>query len=162
VSFELTGAQRRIPSAIREQLPTNVRLLGYLSERDYIRRLEAADVVLCLTTEPLSVMRGACEAVYAERPLVTSDWPALRDFFPGAVHVKPTARAIAAGVQTALARHDELRAKAPELRRGQGSRWEHQLAALAEVLEIELAQCVKPHRPILTRSRHHLTVGGQQ
>jgi hypothetical protein len=160
VSFELTGAQRRLPVPVT-QLPANVQPLGFLAERDYIARLEAADVVLCLTTEPLSVMRGACEAVYAERPLVTSDWPALRDFFPGAVHVENTAESIATGVRAAVERHAELRLEAPEQRRAQQLRWERQLEGLAGVLGIELAERQTP-LPIRFRARHHLTLGGHR
>jgi glycosyltransferase involved in cell wall biosynthesis len=73
VELRVTGDLRRCPPGLRAAAPANVRFLGYLDGADYRQALQQADVVLALTTEPTSVMRAAYEAVYAGRPLVTSD-----------------------------------------------------------------------------------------
>ena len=92
--------------------------------------------MLALATQPESVMRVACEAVWHGRPLVVSDLPINRTLFPHAIPVASTAAAIAAGVSDALVRHAELRARAPRARALQEARWDAQRAALQAALGI--------------------------
>ncbi|HVX22208.1 MAG TPA: glycosyltransferase [Acidimicrobiales bacterium] len=121
-------------------VPGNVTLLGYLDPANYARAVREADVVVTLTTEPGSVMRAACEAVWAGRPLVVSDWPAARELFPHAVHVANDAAGLAAGIRLVDAGYDRLAAAAPAARAAQEARWEAQLAELRERLGVE-ARC---------------------
>ena len=116
--------------------PPSARFHGRLSHGDYVQAIARADVVLALTTQPESVMRVACEAVWHGRPLVISDLPINRALFPHAIHVANTAAAIAAGVSDALVRHAELRARAPQARALQEARWDEQRAALLAVLGV--------------------------
>jgi hypothetical protein len=80
------------------------------------------------------MIRAAYEAVYAERPLVVSDWPALRDAFPHAVHVGPQAEAIHDGLRAALDDLPQLRAAAASARSAQDGRWAAQVATLREAI----------------------------
>jgi glycosyltransferase involved in cell wall biosynthesis len=134
IAFRLTGDLRKCPREVRESLPANIELVGFLRGDDYVRAVASADFVMALTTEPRSVVRAGYEAVYARRPLVVSDWPVLRDVFPYATHVENAPDAIATGLRAAIARHAELREAAPvalELQRG---RWDRQLATLQATL----------------------------
>ncbi len=134
VDLSITGAFERCPPGLREGAPTNVRFTGFLSGDDYVAAIEQADIVLALTTEPTSVMRAACEAVYAQRPLVVSDTAVARETFPFAVYVRNEAVAVADGIQSALSRHDELCESAPAAKARQESRWNDQLKILHEAL----------------------------
>jgi glycosyltransferase involved in cell wall biosynthesis len=130
VEFVITGDPRKCPANVRATAPPNARFVGFLKEADYIRALFDADAVLALSTESTSVMRTAHEAVWAERPLVISDWPNLRALFPHAVHVSNSGASIAAGVQSAIERRSELLSSAPAARETQEARWAEQFRTL--------------------------------
>jgi glycosyltransferase involved in cell wall biosynthesis len=134
IDVHVTGDLAKCPPSLRESASTNVRFVGFLTGDAYREAVLGADAVLALTTEPSSVVRAGYEAVYAERPLVTSDWPASREVFPHAVHVANDADAIAAGMRRAVAERDALLAAAPRALGLQRKRWEEQLAALRERL----------------------------
>ena len=136
LDIALTGDARKCPDEVRERAGANVRFLGYLDAEAYQRAVEEADVVVSLTTEPTSVMRVAYEAVYANRPLVVSAWPALADAFPYAVQVQNTPPSIAAGLVEAEARHEDLRHRASEARSVQLERWTGQLRDLRGALRL--------------------------
>jgi hypothetical protein len=134
IDLLVAGDERKVPSAIREAASENVSFIGFLHGEDYRRALEGADVIVVLTTNPTAAMRAAHEAVYACRPLVTSDSTFRRTLFPFAVHVENTATGIAAGVRRALDHHAELVDAAPQARQAQEERWEGQVAALRDAL----------------------------
>jgi hypothetical protein len=130
----VTGDLRRCPAALRASAPPNVRFVGFLGPDEFARAVGEADVVLSLSTERVSVMRTAYEAVYAERPLVLPERPLLRDLFPFAVHAEISPEGIEHGLRTAVATHGELIRVAPEARVLQERRWQDQLATLRELL----------------------------
>ncbi len=130
----ITGDSGRAPDGLLEQAPANVQFVGFLEPVAYRRALADADVVLALTTEPSSMIRAAYEAIYAERPLVVSDWPALREAFPYAVHVAGDANGIAVGLRAALEQLPRLRADAIAARAQQDQRWAAQVARLREAI----------------------------
>ncbi|MGH9087471.1 MAG: hypothetical protein ACRDYZ_05080, partial [Acidimicrobiales bacterium] len=112
------------------RLPDNVRLVGFLDHDRYRQAVADADAVLTLTTEPGSVMRAACEAVWAGRPLVLSDWPVARDLFPFAVHVRNEWPSIASGLRRVSQELDALAIAGGPARRLQLDRWRDQRRAL--------------------------------
>lgn len=130
VEVQITGDLRRCPSGLRERAPQNVRFVGFLRGPEFQRAVEEADAVLTLTTLSSSVMRAGYEAIYAERPLIVTDWPNLREVFPHAVHVRNDAEAIADGIRHAIEHHAKLLARAPEALGLQEERWSAQLTTL--------------------------------
>lgn len=136
VVLDFCGAIERLPTALVVGAPATALFHGRLAHDAYVQAIDRADVVLALTTQPESVMRVACEAVWHGRPLVISDLPINRALFPHAIHVANQAAAIAAGVSDALVRHAELRARAPQARALQAARWDDQRDALKAVLGI--------------------------
>jgi hypothetical protein len=130
LDVHVTGDLAKCPARLRSGAPANVRFAGFLSGDDYELAVLDADVVLALTTEPSSVVRAGYEAVYAERPLVVSDWPASREVFPHAVHVPNDAAGIAAGLRRAVFEHERLVRAAPVALELQRARWDAQLHAL--------------------------------
>ena len=91
-------------------------------------------MILALTTEDTSVMRGACEAVYALKPLIASDHDLLREVFPDAVFTTHSPAAIAHALSDAHERWSELTLRAPAARARQLMHWEKQKSALAQAL----------------------------
>jgi glycosyltransferase involved in cell wall biosynthesis len=97
--------------------PDNIRLTGFVDDAEYGALLASADAVLALTTRALTMQRAGYEAAAHGRPLVASDTEVLREFFTGgAVFAPPTAPGLAAAIEEALVRGDELAAEMAALR----------------------------------------------
>jgi glycosyltransferase involved in cell wall biosynthesis len=134
VDFHVTGDLRKKPAGLAAEPPPNVHFTGFLDQPAYLKAIEEANLVMTLTERPEDVARAACEAVYARRPLITSDWPAVRRYFPHAVAVANTVEGIAAGISDALERYDSLLEVAEAAREEQERRWDAQLAILRELV----------------------------
>jgi glycosyltransferase involved in cell wall biosynthesis len=127
----VTGDLRKCPPELHALAPANVRFTGFLRGDDYVAAVEAADVVLVLTTDPdIAAPRAAFEAVYAQRPLVLTAGDGLRELFPTAVGVEATAADVARGLREAVARRTELAVAARAARERQETRWSEQRAAI--------------------------------
>ena len=130
----ITGDYRKCPALLRASAPANVIFTGFLEGHDYDRTLEQAAVIMVLTSRPQSVSRGAYEAVYFERPLIISDFPAMTSLFPYAISVPNDTAGIARGIQSAIERHADLVAACPRARALQEQRWQQQLVRLRELV----------------------------
>jgi glycosyltransferase involved in cell wall biosynthesis len=130
VDVSITGDVRKCPPALQTARPENVCFTGFLGPEDYRDAVEKAHIVIAATKLPEAVSRAANEAVFACRPLITSDTPATRRYFPFAVHVPNTTVGMTEGIEEALRRYDELRLLAEEARDEQRQRWERQLHTL--------------------------------
>ena len=117
----ITGDIRKCPAPLVMSAPANVIFTGFLGGDDYDRALEQADVIMVLTRHPLAVNRGACEAVYFERPLIISDLPAMTPLFPYAISVSNDSAGIARGIQSAIERHPSLVSACPRGARPAGA-----------------------------------------
>lgn len=131
VQFFMTGNPRHLAPDLRAELPSNVRLTGFLSTSAYGGLLARADVVLTLTTRDHTMLRGAYEAIYQGTPVIVSDWPTLRAAFTeGAVHVDNTATQIAWAIRAIAAEPERYRAAAKRSRDQKQCRWQTTLAAI--------------------------------
>ena len=120
-------------------LPPNVRLVGYLGPDEYRQAVYDADVVMSLTTEPGSVMRAGCEAVWAGRPLVVTGWPSSRQAFPFAVYVDNDPESIAEALRHAVRTFRLLTDRAVDAVAVQRRRWEDQRDELARRLCLDVS-----------------------
>jgi Glycosyl transferase 4-like domain len=134
VSFRVTGDPARAPEALRREPSANLTLTGYLERAEYERALREAHVVVVLTTDELSIVRAGYEAVYAQRPLILSATPLLRETFPYAIHVENAAVDLVRGVRDALSGYDGLAAETGPARAHQLRRWDEQRSALLAVV----------------------------
>ncbi len=124
------------PSAV----PPNVTLVGFLDPERYRRAVYDADVVVSLTTEPASVMRAGCEAVWAGRPLVVSDWPVARTAFPYAAYVANDGQALADALRRLEQSYDRWSATVEAARTVQERRWEAQRSAILSAVAASAAR----------------------
>lgn len=136
VAFKVTGDLRRAPEGVRQSAPLNVEWVGFLRGADYTAALASGDLVVVLTTEPTSVVKAGYEVVYAERPLLLSDWPAGRETFPAAAFAENTGPALAHAIRTALSDLDAMVEGAPAARALQEHRWAAQREALERLIGI--------------------------
>jgi glycosyltransferase involved in cell wall biosynthesis len=121
--FSFSGDSRKF----REtgiQLPANVRLTGYLLDRDYWRLLAQADVICDLTLKTDCLVCGAYEGLAVGRPLVLSDNPPTREIF-GAAAILTDSRPgeIAKALRAALEQRERLEANARSIRETYGANW---------------------------------------
>ncbi len=134
VDVTITGDLERCPRTWVSGAPPNVGFCGFLDPPDFRRAMEDTDVVVCLSTEPASVMRAAYEAVYAERPLITSDWAGTRALFPTALAVEHRVTSLVRAFKAADADFEALSRTTESARRRQIARYESQRQTLVERL----------------------------
>ena len=135
VVFFFTGNPDCLPQQVLAQKPENCCMLGYLPYSRYVGLLHAADVVLTLTTRDHTLLMGGFETVAIGKPLITSDWPVLKDYFSlGTVHVPNTVEGVCHGVRQAQAEHDALQRDMLKLRDLLENEWKQKLAELQGLL----------------------------
>jgi hypothetical protein len=136
LEVQITGDLTRCPPAVLAAAPPNVRFLGYLAQPEYRAAVEAADVVVALTTEPTSIVRAGYEAIYSRRPLIITDWPAGRDAFGFAVYSANDAAALAVAFDDALSERRREPLALEAARDAQLARWNDQLHTLRQALQL--------------------------
>lgn len=95
VNLYITGNLQQAPKSVLEHHPDNVVLTDFLPQNDYLALLKGCDAAMCLTKNDNTMQWGALEALEFERPIITSDWPILKEFFSkGTVHVNNTSKSI--------------------------------------------------------------------
>ena len=135
VHVYITGNPNKVKPEILESNPSNVTLTGFLPEEKYIGLLRSVDGVMALTTRDYTLQRGGCEAVAVGQPLITSDWPYLRDFFnQGTVHIENNSESIKSGIKILIRDHEKLREEISQLQKDGRLLWENQLTELRELL----------------------------
>lgn len=131
----VTGNPARLDEKIQRRLPDNVRLTGYLPDRDYLNLLRRADILIDLTTREDCLVCGAYEAVALGKPLVLSDTRALRSYFVrGPVFVKNDRRPLAQGVIKAWERREDLAREMVLLKRDLEDEWSARRDTLLNLL----------------------------
>ena len=135
VLFYISGDARKLAPAMRDCLPENCRLTGFLAYEDYVSLLKSADAILALTTRDHTLLMGGFEAVALDKPLITADWPVLVAYFDaGTVHVSLSADGIVQGVQQVRADYPRLQQEMQGLRSHLTAEWDQSRARIAALL----------------------------
>jgi glycosyltransferase involved in cell wall biosynthesis len=135
VDFYVTGDYRKISQDRLSKKPGNCHLTGFLSYGQYVSLLRKADAVLDLTTRDHTILMGGFEAVSIGTPLITSDWPILKDYFSqGTVHVSNTVEGICEGVRRVQSEGDVLRLGMQQLRDRLQNEWEQKFEELESLI----------------------------
>jgi len=135
VNFYVTGDARRGAPGLLSQRPANCILTGYIPYERYVGLLRGAGAVLDLVKADHTLLLGAFEAVSLGTPLITSDWPILRSYFPiGALHVPNTVEGLEVGIRRAQVEQGRLREEVSRLRRQLDDEWARQWAELDRLL----------------------------
>jgi hypothetical protein len=136
VCFYITGDSKRIPWPLLMRKPKNCRLTGYLPYGQYVSLLGGVNVVLALNDLDHTLLMGGFEAVSLGKPLITSDWPILRDYFSlGTVYVRNTQQSICEGVRRAQREQTALRQCILLLREQLQDDWDRQFGELLLLLK---------------------------
>jgi glycosyltransferase involved in cell wall biosynthesis len=135
VRFFVTGDPRREGARVPDTLPQNVEFTGFVAADEYYGLLRDSDAVMVLTTRNHTMQRGACEALSVGTPIVTSDWPLLRDYFcKGTIHVDNTAVGIERGLRDLRNHHERFQREVEELRAEVVDEWTRARDGLAQLM----------------------------
>lgn len=125
VTFYLLGKKEH---ARREWLvnpPSNVIFTGYLLGEQYWNRLRCSRAIISLTTFRHSLMAGAQEGLYIDKPLILSDQPTLREYFyQGTVFIENTPQGFIEGVRSFMANEETYKREIAELHHHHAQQWE--------------------------------------
>lgn len=136
VDFYVTGDSKRMASSLLTNKPSNCHLTGYLPYDQYVHLLQEVDFLMALTTRDHTVLSGACEAVSLGKPMIISDWPILREYFPlGTVHVSNSVEGIKEGVCRAQREQSGLQQDILRLRERLQAQWTQKLSGLSSLLQ---------------------------
>lgn len=136
VQFHITGRRSRANPDVLVQAPGNVHFTDFLPDESYYALMAASQTVMCLTTRNHTMQRGACEALSSGRPIITSDWPLLREYFrEGTVHVPNTGEGIRRGVVEMKERYDQYRTGIQHLQIAQQQEWQEKITALTVLIK---------------------------
>jgi glycosyltransferase involved in cell wall biosynthesis len=136
VVFYVTGDSSKLSPSVREALPVNVELVGFLPDGQYRALLDASDAVITLTTLDHTMQRGAYEAVYLGKPVVVSNTAILRRHFPrGAVHVENTPTDVARGIREMIGGLGNHTAEVLQLKEQKLTAWQCTLAQLRGIVD---------------------------
>lgn len=117
IKFVMTWYSEKLPSATRNNLPSNVILTGYLNIDDFNQLFANAGIALILTKWENIQLNGMQEAMAFVIPAVVSDLNTARFLYKDApVYVKNNPESIAEGVRIAFENRLELLEKMKKLR----------------------------------------------
>lgn len=135
IRISITGRYRGQIGPREDIESDRVSLTGYLPESDFVAELARSDAIIDLTTRDDCLVCGAYEAVAVERPLLTSDTVALREYFnKGTVFCTNDSRSIARGIERIRGKHAELLGQVRILKSEIEQRWaEYELSVNNEI-----------------------------
>ena len=140
VQFYVTGKRSSAPPKLFDEAPDNVHFTDYLPEESYYALLASSQAVMCLTTRDNTMQRGACEALWLGKPIITSNWTLLREYFhQGTVHVPNTSVGIRLGVMELKKHYHRYLQEIVELQAVQHEQWQKRLVALTDLTQSALA-----------------------
>lgn len=135
VDFYVTGRKSRADQALVGSASENVNFTDFLPDEQFFGLLDSSHAVMVLTTRNHTMQNGACEALSLGVPIITSDWPLLRDYFNrGTVHVHNDAPAIREGVLAMKQSHERYLGEIRELKEVREREWCERIHALVALI----------------------------
>ena len=135
VNFYITGSIQRAPKDLAKHISANVVLTDFLAREDFLALLKGCDIATCLTTADNTQQWGALEALELERPIITSNWQVLREYFKrGTVHVNNTSGSIINAIELIRNNHSYYLKEIKSLRKEIRADWDKRFSQLENVL----------------------------
>jgi hypothetical protein len=104
-----------------------------LDYAEYISLLEKVDAVMVLTKRDHTMLSGAYEALALEKPLITSDWEPLRQYFAkGTAYVNNSVSEIVDAVKFIQIEKDRMKKEMHILRDQRMKEWQDKVSKLKE------------------------------
>lgn len=139
VHVYVTGNPRKASPEVHAAKPENVTFTGFLSNEDYAGLLRSVTGILVLTTFDHTMQRGGSEAITVGKPLITSDFPILREiFYKGTIHVDNSTGSIVAAMETLRADETRLVSEMIAMGEERSERWDRLRADLERQISEQL------------------------
>lgn len=117
------------------KIPNNVKLTGFLSEKDYLDLLESASFVVIITTNEYTLNCGAYEAIALGKPMILGDTQTIREYFSkGAVYTNSTVESIRECIETIDLRLHQYREEIDLLKNQLQSDWNQRFLELLGII----------------------------
>jgi glycosyltransferase involved in cell wall biosynthesis len=141
IRYAITGNPARLPARVRDSLPANVRLTGFLPEEDYWSLLATSEVIMDLTTMDDCLVCGAYEGIAVGKPLVLSNNRASVELFhDAALFTDNSVESLARVARQAANEYPELLARLPGARERIDRLWTHSAKELVARMQELAAQ----------------------
>jgi len=135
IHFYVTGNKSKAEPGILVFQSEHIHFTGFLPKEDYLRLLKQSDGVLCLTTRDFTLQSGGEEALFMGKPLITSNFRILREFFrKGTVYVDPWKASISEGIRIFYRDRRRLEDEMLHLREEFESEWKSKKSRLIQIL----------------------------
>jgi len=135
-SFFITGDSSRLRTELLSEwqhTATNVLFTGFLEKRKYFELLKTVDAIMVLSKRYHNMLSGAHEALALEKPLITSDWPPLRNYVTsGTAFVNNSVKGIVNGVTSAQLEKNRMEEEMRILKQDKIVQWEKKISAVKE------------------------------
>lgn len=140
INFVMTWFAERLPQEVRNSLPSNLVLTGYLDDTDFNAIFSQATAALVLTTREGTQPSAASEAIVLGVPLIVSDLKTTRRLYQDMpVYIKNTAEGISTGVRTAFEQREKLEKTIESFKSGFSERLEK------EIFEVKVSLGLTDH-----------------
>jgi len=134
-NFYVTGSLSYASSKFIRDKPENILYTDFLPEEEYVGLLRASDCIMVLTTRDHTMLCGAYEAVSVKKPLIASNWAALKNYFSkGTVYVNNTSADIVKAVKYAMQNHKRMEKDIKELEKNLREEWERRFRKLVNMI----------------------------
>jgi glycosyltransferase involved in cell wall biosynthesis len=135
VDFYVTGKVQDAPAHLVHHKPENVRLTDFLPLDLYAGLVRDSHAVMVLTTRDHTMQRGGYEALALGTPIITSNWPVLRETFAqGALFVDNSPRSIVNAVRVLQESWPKYKAAVQAQRQARRDLWQEKEKALRAAL----------------------------
>jgi len=117
IDFYFSGNYRKVKDEIPTTLQDNIKLLGFIDEKDFFHHLYTSDFCIDLTDRSDCMVCGAYESISAEKPIILSNTDVQKRYFSkGAVFCDNTSIGISNAIKIMAANHKQLKKEAEALR----------------------------------------------
>lgn len=138
IQFVMTWYFEKLPKSLMNNLPSNLKLTGFLETEDFNYLFSHAGIALVLTNRDGTQLSGMHEAMAFEIPAVISDLKTTRFLYKGVpVYVENTPEAIVEGIRYAFENKIVLQEKIKNLRHETENEFSQQIRKLKTMLNLD-------------------------
>jgi hypothetical protein len=139
VQFYITGALKNAPENLIKDAPDNVTFTDFQSRPNYVGLVQAMDGAIILVKHDNVMQRGAYEATSWRIPIITSDWPILRESFnQGAIFIHNTPAEIVKAVRELLSEGERFKREVTNLLEARRKSWHVQIKRISAFISQRL------------------------
>jgi glycosyltransferase involved in cell wall biosynthesis len=136
INFYITGSLVKAPKKLMRKAPYNVIFTDFLSDESYGSLLRGSDIVISLTKNDNTMQNAAYESLVIGRPVITSNWPVLRDLFrKGAICVDNSSESIVSAIRRIKTEYPRYLKEILELQAEFKTTWQKKFSTLLKLLD---------------------------